>query len=180
MVGNGVCLRSTFDLALGHCHNKFPRFSLMFFFWLNKKAVCNTHAFYLAGNLTCLPYEKNTVIIREFLNINGILKVTVIATKWHKKLDCGPTPFSTEPPYLVSITWQYSIFMQVRARPDKVKTWTLLSCIEKCLRHTIQTYHKIVQNGYSFPSLRPWDMESMRIWRKKCRFSLPWREFSNR
>lgn len=86
------CPGSTLDLTLGHFHRMFPLvyngLTLAFLFDWTRKGIRVAHALYFAGNLTCIPHDKNMTLTQEILNNNGILKGIVIAKKWHKKLDC--------------------------------------------------------------------------------------------
>lgn len=69
-------------------------FLIMGFSWLSfdgrGKAVHAAHALYLARNSTRWSYEKNMTRIQNCLKFSVVLKITVMATKWYKRLKYEP------------------------------------------------------------------------------------------
>lgn len=92
------CLWSTVDLTFEHSHESFYKnitsCTRIFLWWDAKNSVgCTCSLFGCKLDLSTTQRKYNTS--RESLNINDILKDTVIAIKGHKKLDCDPTVFSS-------------------------------------------------------------------------------------
>lgn len=75
---------SVLDLAIGGRHRKFSyeyNENFLTFFFTEKE--CNTYMPSICLETSRLPHENNMILTRERLNIDGILKDIVIATKWH-------------------------------------------------------------------------------------------------